>query len=184
MSLIYHVFDTRADWVFPYTIVLPEYEGQYSREYYVVPKQTITNMVTSVRASLGSKEKIRWLYLVGHGDSGWLQMGYGLGETNAYELKGLKSVLTSDAHILIHGCAVASDTSILKPGGSVDHPKFSAGQYKGGTKGSGYKFLRAVADATGAFVSGAINAQFGDKSFHYEGPTLTVAPGGAQKKSS
>ena len=160
MGLLYYIIDTRMDAWSEVNLNVPEYPGHRSIVHWVDWKQTISAIVTIMNHSyLLEEEKIRWLYLVAHGDSGRLELGEGLDAGTARYLSDLRKHFEDGSQILVHGCGAASDSSILAGENSDGSRVHIPGTYRGGTMGHGYLFLKAIADATGVPVTGAVNAQ-------------------------
>ncbi|NQT37015.1 MAG: hypothetical protein HQ581_05975 [Planctomycetes bacterium] len=164
-----YVIDTRSPfsgkgWHWPWTTV---------ESLKVNGKDSVSAIVT--RISKLAKEKIDCLLLCAHGNTGYLQLGKeGLTANNAHVLRSLKGKFADDAKgIEVHGCGVGSDTNILK-----GHDKKNNAVCKPGTSGggNGFKFLKALATAAKAKATGALNCQYDDASFSFEGPTITAKP--------
>ena len=95
---------------------LEDFEFDYLY-HLVYPSQSIKTIVRDtkgfiINAKLGY-QSVDMIRLCGHGDSGKLQFGEGLNESNAGEFSELAPFMKRDLYcdgIEIHGCGVASDT--------------------------------------------------------------------------
>ncbi|MDD5034261.1 MAG: hypothetical protein PHE55_05840 [Methylococcaceae bacterium] len=153
-----------------------------------VPKGCSTEtLVDFLRKEAERHGKINLLRLCAHGDSGVLFLGggsRGIDANAAYDnFQQLKASFDqrpgARREIKIHGCGVASDTSL--PQTSPD----SRGVYYVGpgtfqskdvNSGQGYWFLKGLANATGAGIQGAVNAQRPWPDFRFRGPTIYAYP--------
>ena len=153
--------------------------------HFVNPHQSIRTIVRDTRryllkAKLGARS-VDMIRLCGHGNSGFLQLGEGLTESNASEFSELAFFMRSELSLIgieIHGCGVASDTPITNPESKIKKPTCVPGSTQNG--GRGLNFLKKLAKAINQKVKAGINCQY---VFHYdnwkfEGPTITVAPNG------
>lgn len=159
--------------------------------HFVYPGQSIRTIVSDTRRNIfaylirkqlgvSSLDMIR---LCGHGDSGFLEIGEGLTESNADEFSALALFMRSDfspVGIEIHGCGVGSDTSIVGRGRSVGDPICVPGSTQNGNQGR--NFLLKLAKAINKNVKAGINCQTVDNRYDnwtFEGPTITATPEGA-----
>lgn len=170
--MIIYVFDTRWPGEFkPSTL----HTNKDRVEHFTVNKNVaIVNIARAVTGCSQGKGSIWLLRLCAHGNSGFLELGQGLSANSAQFLRVLKGYFTPGGPgIELHGCATGSSIGVT--------PKWfrSCTPGRGEFAGNGYMFLRAVADATGVRVRGALNCQYPDDEFEWEGSTLTVEPGGS-----
>jgi hypothetical protein len=138
--------------------------------------QMIINSILAAGAGRHSVEKVR---LAGHGNSGYMQFGEGLWDSNADEFEKLAPYLTVDQYktgIELHGCGVGSSTAITAPGSSTSHPSCVPGT---SGKGKGYDLLLALAKAVNRNSAAGINCQLADSDWKFEGPYMIVNPNGS-----
>lgn len=171
MSVIIFCFDPR----WPGTFV-PYRSNVTIRHFTVQQADSIPIIAQRIRSVAGS-DLISTLYLCAHGNSGYLQLGTGLTTATAMSFSVLRGRFDFMGIIQIHGCGVASSTSITAPGGTIEHPNVVPGTFTG--SGLGLELLRSLATHTGALVEAAINAQYDDPLYTYEGPTVVVGRGGS-----
>lgn len=168
--------DSLMDFEFPYLY------------HFVYPSQSIRTIVRDTKRfileakwGVGSVDMIR---LCGHGDSGLLQIGEGLTESNAAEFGELAVFMKSDfsrVGIEIHGCGVGSDTSVLGSGGKINSPVCVPGSTQQEKNQKGLNFLMKLAKAINRNVKAGLNCQWvSDRydNWKFEGPTITVRPDG------
>jgi hypothetical protein len=170
--MMIYVFDKR--WEARY---IPS-PGKRVRWFTVEEFQSPRNIAWFILHHAGN-EPIDWLGLFAEGNNGELSLGTGLKPENAIDFSPLRGRFAKGVDgegIEIHGCSVASDTpSFYRRNTNQCVP----GKYAGAqANGSGYRLLAALADVTGTRVTAAIHPQYDDAEFHFEGPTLTVLPGG------
>jgi hypothetical protein len=153
--------------------------------HFVYPNQSIRRIVRDTKgfiqnAKLGY-QSVDMIRLCGHGDSGFLQFGEGLNESNAGEFSELAPFMKRDLYrvgVEIHGCGVASDTSINAKS-NINNPVCVPGSTQNGGRGSG--FLIKLAKAINRNVIAGINCQTIYNSaddWRFEGSTITVKPDG------
>lgn len=188
MGIVLYVFDER----YPIREIKPGLHAQKTvRRLVVGPKVPIPETVRMIIDALASGEKIELLRLCAHGDSGGLILGSGLVSANTEGLRPLRLHMDTNAglqskKVEIHGCGVASDTSVLKPNTNPTHPgtgdvlpgSFSGQRDHVGFGGRGYMFLLSVAVCVMAKVEGAVNVQAANSGFRYQGQSVIVAPNG------
>ncbi len=175
MSVIIFCFDPR----WPGTFV--PYRSNVTIRHFTVQRTDSIPVIAQRIRSVAGSDLIETLYLCAHGNSGYLQLGTGLTTATAMSFSVLRGRFDFMGMIQIHGCGVASSTSITAPGGTVEHPVVVPGTFTG--SGMGLELLRALADSTGALVEAAINAQYDDPLYTYEGPTVVVGRGGSYASS-
>lgn len=145
------------------------------------PPQTI---VDKVLAALGT-EKIQFIRILAHGNSGVLFFpGMANARLIATEYSRFKPHFAPQPRLEIHGCGVASDTSILKDD-DVIIPTIKdivPGQFRIWRQDHrGLQYLRRAAAVFGIPVVGGINTQVFKATgwdWSYIGDTLTVFPDG------
>jgi hypothetical protein len=175
--MIVFCFDPRWPGTFvPYRSSVPV------RQFRCSTSDSVAAIAQRIRSEAGSAQ-LSDLYLCAHGNSGYMQLGQGLTVSNAYGFNVLHGRFESMGIIHIHGCGVGSDTSVTG-GGSVSAPTCVPGTFGGDQlgrshAGAGYELLRALANHTGAWVEAALNCQYDDPLYTYEGPTVLVTPGGS-----
>ncbi len=154
--------------------------------HFVYPNQSINKIVRDTKgfilnAKLGY-QSVDMIRLCGHGDSGKLQFGMGLNESNAGEFSELAPFMKRDLYrvgVEIHGCGVGSDTSIIGRNATINNPACVPGSTQNGDRG--LNFLKKLAKAVNRNVVAGINCQtvyLQDENWKFEGPTLTVKPDG------
>lgn len=156
----------------------PFLKGKWGKDYLVsfvnptqLIDQTVQLMISSIKSFGLGKKSIDVIHLSAHGNAGILQLGIGLGASNAWRLGLLAPYLKTDVAnpgIILHGCSNASDVKV---------PRGVKGSFKS-TKGLGYKMLYAIAKSTKRIVKAGINDQFDDTNWEIEGPALYVRPNG------
>jgi hypothetical protein len=136
-------------------------------------------IINSIRWSGFGKNSVEKVRLAGHGNSGYMQFGEGLRESNADEFGALAPYLAVDVYgtgLELHGCGVGSSTAITAPGSSTSHPTCVPGN---SGKGKGYDLLLALAKATNRNSAAGINCQQADSDWKFEGPYMVVNPNGS-----
>ena len=181
--MIYYIIDTRFPDGYKVITKLPGTEGKDYLYHFVYASQTIKTIVQDTKRFIlggklgnGSLDMIR---LCGHGNSAYLQIGEGLTESNAGAFGDLATFLKADVFkdgIQIHGCGVGSDTNILGAGSTITNPICVPGSAK---QGDGWKFLCKLAASVKRNVTAGLNCQYVDNDWKFEGPTITVSPGGS-----
>ncbi|MGQ0541693.1 MAG: hypothetical protein ACT4O9_07575 [Blastocatellia bacterium] len=181
--MIYYIIDTRYPGGYKVINQIPGTDGKDYLYHFVYASESIDNIVKStkqyiLKAKLGFRS-INMIRLCGHGNTAYVQIGQGLTESTADSFSDLSDFLTADAFkdgIQIHGCGVGSDTNILGPGSTITNPVCVPGS---SSKGNGYKLLRKLAEVTNRNVTAGLNCQYVDDDWKWEGPTITVSPGGS-----
>jgi hypothetical protein len=188
VGIVMYVFDER----YPIRDVKPGLHGNKTvRKVFVGPQVPLPETVRMIIDAKSNGEKIELLRLCAHGNSGGLILGSGLVVGNVEGLRPLQSQMDNGAAIRskkveIHGCGVASDTSVLKDDADPIHPKVSdgvPGTFSGqrdrvGFGGRGYMLLLSIAVCVMAKVEGAVNLQVANNTFQYQGKTIIVDPNG------
>jgi hypothetical protein len=188
VGIVMYVFDGR----YPIRDVKPGLHGQRTvRKVVVGPSVPIPETVRMIVDAKAGGEKIELLRLCAHGNSGGLILGSGLVPANVEALRPLQLHMDNGAAIRskkveIHGCGVASDTSVLKDDADPTHPNLAdtlPGSYSGkrdrvGFGGQGYMFLLSVAVCVMAKAEGAVDVQVANNTFRYHGKTVIVDPNG------
>jgi hypothetical protein len=181
--MIYYIIDVRYPGRYKMINQLPGTDGKDYLYHFVYETESIKGNVESTKQYI-SKAKlghgsIDMVRLCGHGNTAYVQIGQGLQESTAGEFGALAGFLKAEAGadgIQIHGCGVGSDTNILGPGGTISAPQCIPGTATGG---KGYKLLAKLANATKKNVTAGLNCQYVDSGWQWEGPTITVSPGGS-----
>ena len=144
---------------------------------------TILDKVLEPKGPIGPNRKIEIIRIAAHGNAGVLYFPamYNTTLVNA-RWAGLRSFYNPNAQLEIHGCGVASQTDILKPGSNPRDPNLGdvvAGTFNGRADGLGLTYLRTVARAFGIPVTAGIDYQFVEaNSWEFEHDTVTVFPNG------
>ncbi len=165
--------------------VMEDFEFDYLY-HFVYPSQSIKTIVRDTKgfilnAKLGY-QSVDMIRLCGHGDSGKLQFGAGLNESNAGEFSELAPFMKRDLYrvgVEIHGCGVGSDTSIVGANATINNPVCVPGSTQNG--GRGLSFLTKLAKAINRNVKAGIHCQTVynyAEDWKFEGPTITVKPDG------
>ncbi len=181
--MIYYIIDIRYPYGYKIITKLPGTLGKDYLYHFVYQTHSMKNIVQDTKNFIlneklgqGSMDMIR---LCGHGNTGYMQIGEGLSESNAGEFSALASFLKADAYkdgIQIHGCGVGSDTNILGSGSTITNPICVAGT---SNEGSGYKLLKKLAVAVKRNVTAGLNCQYVDDDWKFEGITITVNANGS-----
>ena len=195
--MIYYIIDVRFPNAFRRSSELDSRSNGHRMEkfelpflyHFVYPNQSIRTIVRETRSyifeylnkkglGVSSLDMIR---LCGHGDSGYLEIGEGLTESNAQEFSPLAMFMKSDLSPIgleIHGCGVGSDTSILEPGKTINNPICVPGSTQNG--GKGLNLLKKLAKAINRKVKAGLNCQYVTRfdNWTFEGSTITVTPDG------
>jgi hypothetical protein len=154
--------------------------------HFVYPNQPIKTIVCDTKrfilnAKLGA-QSVDMIRLCGHGDSGKLQFGEGLNESNAAAFRELAVFMKPDLNrigVEIHGCGVGSDTSIVGAGSTINNPVCVPGSTQNGNRG--LNFLKKLAKAINRNVKAGLNCQTvynSNDDWRFEGMTITVKPDG------
>lgn len=181
--MIYYIIDVRVPGRYKMILNIPGKLGKDYLYHFVYPTQSMATIVRDtkgfmVEAKLGNRS-VDMIRLAGHGNSGYVQIGTGLTESTAPEFGKLASFLKADAFndgVQIHGCGVGSDTNIASADSTPANITCIPGSAKGG---KGYRLLKKFADITRRNATAALDCQFLDPQWKFEGPTLTVCPGGS-----
>lgn len=192
--MIYYIIDFRFPHAYRRSAELNARHGEVRMEdfespflyHFVYPDQPIRTIVQDTRDfilkanwGLGSVDMIR---LCGHGNSGYLQLGEGLDMSNAKWFRNLAIFMKPDLYrvgVEIHGCGVASDTSVAKEGSKIENPVCVPGSTQNGDHG--LNFLKKLASAINRNVKAGLNCQFPTDRYNnwkFTGPTITVKPDG------
>lgn len=177
--MVYYIIDVRFPKAFKRSVEL-KLQSATRTDYlyhFVYPNQSIKTIVCDTKrfildARLGA-QSVDMIRLCGHGNSGRLQFGEGLNESNAAAFSELAVFMKPDLNLIgveIHGCGVGSDTSI---NGCVP------GSTQNG--GRGLNFLKKLAKAINRNVKAGLNCQTVYNTFddwRFEGMTITVKPDG------
>jgi len=146
--------------------------------------QQIVDAIQKVSAGYN----IRVLRILSHGNSGQLAFP-NLEDASSIssKFKQLQKRFSPLGRVEIHGCGVASETDILKPGVITPRTKDDCrpGRFTGARDGNGVVFLYALARTFGVQTIGAVDVQWADDFWSYDGVTVTLTPGGkfsAQKE--
>ena len=181
--MIYYIIDIRYPYGYKMITKLPGTLGKDYLYHFVYQSQSIKTIVQDTKRfvldeKLGHRS-MDMIRLCGHGNTGYLQIGEGLTESNADEFGDIANFLKTDVYrdgIQIHGCGVGSDTNILGSGSTITNPVCVAGS---ASKGTGYKLLKKLANAVKRNVTAGLNCQYVDDDWKFEGLTITVNPGGS-----
>jgi hypothetical protein len=191
----YQAGDADYSWPDPYLRIPPE-AGQRPRPY-VVSKYMPVPMIVDTLVALAKsyREKIEVLCLCAHGWTGRLFLGdtdgKGIDPNMVWEhFRRLRPYLDGGAIIKVYGCAIASDRppeckKRRVPEGELLTCKPGTFDTRGGItdRNVGFWWLKAMANATGVRVQGAVNVQStwvpkkaDPIHFLFKGPTLLVLP--------
>jgi hypothetical protein len=192
--MIYYIIDVRFPHAYRRSAELNVRSGDVKFEdfetdilyHFVYPGESIRTIVRDTKKNI---LEAKWGYysvdmirLCGHGDSGQLQLGEGLTESNADQFSELAVCMKPDYQrigVEIHGCGVASDTSVLGASSTINNPICVPGSSQNGDRGR--NFLKKLAKAIGRHVKGGLNCQYVlDRydDWKFEGPTITATPWG------
>ena len=153
-------------------------------------QQIVAEIKSRVTTAGGGYNSIRTIILAGHGNAGYVQLGTGLTIAEVPHFTHLRNFMTptpAENGIEIHGCGVASASSILGNGSTITNPICVSGMYEYPevrpgvrvVRGAGYALLAALANTVGRNVTAGLNCQYADANWAFEGPTITVAPSGS-----
>jgi hypothetical protein len=150
----------------------------------VAATEDMEQAVNEVLKALGNN-KIGILHIGSHGNPGDVHIGTGLGLENAGLLGKLKPAFDPYKRVIkIFGCGVASDTPLLPAPGLcnvVPRPVCEAGMvgtWSPTVSGTGYQFVKALANVSQAAVQAAIDvgANFVPWFFTFTCRTVWVYP--------
>jgi hypothetical protein len=141
------------------------------------------SILNAILRPFGPKFKIHIMRIVSHGDAGQLFFnGMTRAETISEEWRRLRSYFAPTASLELHGCGVASQTSIVKdfaPANSPPQAYIKDGTFNGAENGLGLKFMRALSSKLGVQVTAGIDVQWSSANdWTYERDTVTVFPNG------
>jgi hypothetical protein len=127
--------------------------------------------------------QVQVLRTVAHGDYGYYEFPHlYMEDMISLEYARLKKIWAPNARFEMHGCGLASETSILRKGVAARDAKSHntvKGTFSGRSDGKGLRYLRRVASTVGAQVVAGVNVQEAPpNSFGFEGDTVTVVPNG------
>lgn len=140
-------------------------------------------VIDAILKPIGPRQRIRTIRVLAHGDAGGMLFP-GLINVNLVtpEWKRLIKCFEGRAKVELHGCGVASETSILRPGTSAMNPKFEdivPGTFTGKSTGRGLIFMRKVVATLGLQVTAGIDYQISTSNdWTFEHDTVTVLPEG------
>lgn len=192
--MIYYIIDTRFPHAFRRSVELNTRQGDDQMEdfefpslyHFVYANQSIKQIVQDTkRFMLDAKwgyYSVDMIRLCGHGDTGYLQFGEGLNESNAAEFSELSVFMKPDysrVGVEIHGCGVGSDTSVVGAASTINNPVCVPGSSQNGDRGR--NFLMKLAKAVKRHVRAGINCQMVAHRYDnwkFEGPTITATPWG------
>jgi len=192
--MIYYIIDNRFPNAYRRSVELNVRTGSDKLDeiefpclyHFVYSSQSIRTIVRDTkRYMLGAKwgfQTVDMIRLCGHGDSGLLQFGEGLNESNAAEFSELAVFMKPDYSkigVEIHGCGVGSDTSIVGAGSTINDPVCVPGSTQNGDRGR--NFLLKLAKAIKRQVKAGLNCQtVADRydNWKFEGLTITATPDG------
>jgi hypothetical protein len=144
---------------------------------------TILAALLEPKGPIGSNRKIEIIRIAAHGNAGILYFP-GMYNTRLINARWerLRSYYNPNAQLEIHGCGVASQTDVLKPGANARDPDLSdvvPGTFYGRADGLGLTYLRTVARTFGIPVTAGIDYQFVEANdWQFEHDTVTVYPNG------
>lgn len=140
-------------------------------------------VIDAVKSVVGSGDRVRVMRMVGHGNSGvFFFPGMWNYYTTSIDYAQLRGVFATGGRLEIHGCGVASETDIMKPGADPRDASFKntvPGRFTGKSNGAGLVYLKRVAAIFNVPTTAAINVQVvSANDWSYEGDTVTVFPNG------
>ncbi len=145
---------------------------------------TAAQIVAAIRKVAGGNQ-IKVMRIVAHGNSGTFYFPHLRNYDKCSQTYGdiPKSKLWAPlARLELHGCGLASETSVLRPGAdpaSVDVKDLIPGTFTGDANGYGLWLLRRIASLFNVPTTAAVNAQaVSALNWGYEGRTVTVLPNG------
>ena len=146
------------------------------------------DVINAVKSIVGVNDRVRVMRLVGHGDAGIFLFPYMVKHyLISPEYVQLRKVFSAIARLEIHGCGVASETSILKPGVAMNRANVHntvPGRFHGNSNGAGLVYLKRVAAIFNVPTTAAINLQYANYDWGFEGDTVTVYPNGKFRMDS
>jgi hypothetical protein len=136
------------------------FKGSAITNVFIPPNSDQEHIVQRIIAAKPDGKQLTTLKLVSHGDSGRLCLSgvqaILLDHGNADAWGALRPHFCRPSSVIhLHGCGVASDTSIVA-GGTPDNPNTVPGQWVGGT-GLGYALMSRLAYVTGVPVQAALD---------------------------
>jgi len=142
-----------------------------------------SEVIAAVKSIVGVGDRVRVMRMVGHGNGG---VFYFPGMWNYYntsvDYAQLRGVFAPGGRLEIHGCGVASESDIMKPGADPRDAGFKntvPGRFTGKADGRGLVYLKRVAAIFNVPTTAAINVQIvSANDWSYEGDTVTVYPNG------
>nr|WP_047572533.1 hypothetical protein [Methylobacterium sp. ZNC0032] len=178
-----HLFNiSDASHRYDYNLRTPSPDGLPTKLIGAVNGNTADQIIAAV-VKVAEGQKIKAMRILAHGNAGQLAFPQMDDEyTISSKFKALRSYFGPMARIEIHGCGVASETDIMRPG--VDYRQarrtsdFKPGTFTGKNGGAGLSYLRRFASILNARVTGAVDVQHFDEQWSYEGRTVTVEPNG------
>jgi hypothetical protein len=138
------------------------HKGSAITNVFIPPNTPQEMIVQKIIAAKPAGKQLTTLKLVSHGNTGMLALsgpkGSPLTFANAEPWADLKPHFNRPSAVIhLHGCGVASDTSVVG-GGTIDNPDSVPGQWLGGT-GLGYDLMSRLAYLTGVPVQAALDVQ-------------------------
>lgn len=181
--MIYYIIDMRYPRAFRQTQFLPGTWKKDQLHHLVYPNQSIKTIVRDTRRYIieakqgyGSVETIR---LCGHGNSGYLEIGEGLTESNVDAFREIAAFMKPDFYnvgVEIFGCGVGSDSSVTAPELRNGQPVCVSGSTQNG--GHGFRLLQKLAKAVNRNVKAGLDCQYATGDWKFQGLTITVKPDG------
>jgi hypothetical protein len=145
---------------------------------------TAAQIVGAIR-KVADGDRIKVMRIVAHGNSGTFYFPHLRNYDSCSQTYGdiPKGKLWAPlARLELHGCGLASETSVLRPGAdpaSVSLADIIPGTFTGDADGYGLWLLRRIASLFNVPTTAAVNAQsVGMSGWGYEGRTVTVQPNG------
>lgn len=150
----------------------------------VYEKNSADQIVAAIR-KVANGDLIKVMRIVGHGNCGVFEFP----NLEAYDRCSQKfgdipksKMWAPLARLELHGCGLASETNILKPGTALaDANPYNTvpGTFTGDPGGYGLMLLRRIASLFNVPTTAAVNAQLvGTSNWGFEGRTVTVQPNG------
>ena len=144
---------------------------------------TVLDRLLGPKSPIGPNGKIEIVRIAAHGNAGIL---FFPAMFNARLVNPgwnqLRALYNPTAQLEIHGCGVASQTDVLKPGANGRNPGLSdvvPGTFYGRADGLGLIYLRKVARTFGIPVTAGIDFQVVEPNdWQFEHDTVTVFPNG------
>jgi hypothetical protein len=164
---------------------LDRINGMRTAKLLVPIGEDLAELVGKIRVAAGS-DKIRLIRMVSHGDSGHFEfcgMTRNVVKDAIATWSHLQELMTHDARLELHGCGIASDTSIAKPGTETKKPTLAdalPGTFAGNSSPPGVAYMRKVREGFNATVVAAVNIQLQRESLmlEWQANTVTVFPDG------